>query len=110
MAAIYGGHVAILRVLLEHQACASVRDGQGRTALHYAAFIGLSASEIKPMLLDKGVPIDARERHGRTALMVAVRSSRIEPLNVLLSRGANLHLQDISGRSPLRQAVANAES
>lgn len=48
-------------------------------------------------LLAKGLPIDAADIKGRTALMLAAQHGRAETVRLLLSKGANARARDKSG-------------
>lgn len=56
-------------------------------------------------LLAEGVPLDATNEVGYTALMSAARSYRLEVLAFLLNSGADVHHRDIYGHTPLHCAV-----
>jgi ankyrin repeat protein len=60
------------------------------TPLHYAARAGRDANVV--LLLDHGVPIDARAGDGGTALLWAVTAKRVATVRLLLDRGANARL------------------
>jgi ankyrin repeat protein len=56
--------------------------------------------------LDAGTEPNANDRHGLTLLMEAVYRNRLDMVNVLLSRGANVHLKDhLYGRTALHWAT-----
>jgi ankyrin repeat protein len=48
--------------------------------------------------------LDARDEHGRTALMRAVMQNKLKVVRLLLDRGADPNLPDNSGSTPLQQA------
>jgi uncharacterized protein len=58
--------------------------------------------------LSRGAAIDARNEQGRTALMLAVDSRRIETILALVRAGANLDVQDNIRWTAMTWAVANA--
>ena len=45
-------------------------------------------------LLTKGANINGRDKLGRTPLMLAAMADRVQIVSLLLSRGANMDLQD----------------
>ncbi|MFN8011123.1 MAG: ankyrin repeat domain-containing protein [Holophagaceae bacterium] len=78
------------------------RDGEGRTFLHrmHASMPGVK------LLLDLGLDVNARDAHGRTALVTAVEDLVIpEILKLLLEKGADPNLADARGVTPLMRAA-----
>jgi ankyrin repeat protein len=65
-AAVADGHLACLRVLLDHGAQLDATDDRGITLLMWAAI--WHQPEIARELVRRGVSIEARDRAGRTAL------------------------------------------
>jgi hypothetical protein len=57
-------------------------------------------------LLDGGVPINATTREGRTALHLAAFGGKVETIDYLLSRGADVNAISLYGDSPLGEALA----
>lgn len=45
-------------------------------------------------LLDAGVPVDARDSRGRTALLAATHANRIDVAHLLIQRGADVNAKD----------------
>ena len=56
-------------------------------------------------LLAKGVDIDARDRYGQTALMLAAHAGHIEVVEVLIAHRANLNVTAKYGLSALMLAI-----
>jgi ankyrin repeat protein len=56
--------------------------------------------------LDQGADIEARDVHGRTALMLAVLNGHARLVEELLTRGADPNAADADGVTPLRAAAA----
>jgi uncharacterized protein len=52
-------------------------------------------------LLDNNIDVNLTDRHGVSALMVAAGRGRIANVKLLLTRGANVNLQDFQGLWPL---------
>src|SRR5579871_6707820 len=48
-------------------------------------------------LLDKGAPLEATDRNGRTALMLAAQHGRLDTVKMLLDRGAKADARDKLG-------------
>lgn len=71
-------------------------------ALHLAAERGDVAA--LRAALDAGVPVDAPDAKGRSALQVAVAAGRLEAARVLMAAGADPKRADPSGTTPLSLA------
>lgn len=74
------------------------------TLLHSAVRSG--NPEWLKLLLERGVPVDARERLGETALHEAARLGNMEMVALLLTHGADPTARDDSGALPLDKAPA----
>lgn len=61
-------------------------------------------------LLAAGADVDARDRHGQTALMLAARHGRRELAALLVAHGADLDVTAKYGLSALMLAVVNAHA
>jgi ankyrin repeat protein len=73
-----------------------------------AAFRG--KREIVVQLVDSGVPLDARDADGETALISAAKWGRAELVRELLARGADPALQDIWGMGALGWAASRVDA
>ena len=60
-------------------------------------------------LLDQGVPVDARDERGRTALAAAASNGKTEVFHFLLERGADPSARSDDGASVLSAAVYGSE-
>jgi len=58
-------------------------------------------------LLDAGAEVDARDKAGETALLMA-SERQLDVVNLLLARGAKVNAKDKAGWTPLMQASYNA--
>jgi type II secretory pathway predicted ATPase ExeA len=76
-----------------------------REALFRAVTAG-NQRQVK-LLLAARVPIEAADRHGWTALMVAVRDHHPEIVRLLLTRGANANATNTEGETALIHAADN---
>lgn len=105
----------VARVLLAHGAPINARGRVGQTPLHVVTqgrclggptrvsddwtnvrdFLGLLR-----LFIDNGAAIDATDREGRTALHLAARCSDAELTRVLVTAGADVNAQRLTGRSP----------
>lgn len=107
VAAGLGKKDAVWRIL-ERDAAAVSKPGPlwSLSALHFAAYRGHPAT-VK-LLLQRGSPIDARARAGRTALHYAAMGGNEECVRVLMEHGASLELRDSWPRwklTPLQRAA-----
>jgi hypothetical protein len=59
--------------------------------------------------LDAGAQIDAQDHNGETALMAALRANKGAVVELLLARGANVHLTDLGGNTAHDYAWDSAE-
>ncbi|TCW82753.1 hypothetical protein C5O80_16620 [Burkholderia sp. SRS-46] len=53
-----------------------------------------NAGEIRA-LLDRGAQVDARDRHGRTPLLIATHGNRVDAARVLIDAGADVNAKDM---------------
>eukprot|EP00232_Nephroselmis_pyriformis_P027719 CAMPEP_0182869316 /NCGR_PEP_ID=MMETSP0034_2-20130328/9860_1 /TAXON_ID=156128 /ORGANISM="Nephroselmis pyriformis, Strain CCMP717" /LENGTH=185 /DNA_ID=CAMNT_0025001767 /DNA_START=45 /DNA_END=602 /DNA_ORIENTATION=- len=79
------GDLAVVELLLQHNADMSAVDGQSRTPLHYAVLH--EKNEVAKVLLRRGANARARDCNGKTALDCAMETGRIadDELFVLLA-------------------------
>jgi len=101
----------IVKLLLDSGA--NINDStNGWSPLIHAARYGANIELVK-LLLDRGADIEAKSKHGRTALMhIAKHASSSTELNIvklLLSYGTNIDTQDIDGWTPLMAAIYNID-
>ncbi|MGB9610311.1 MAG: ankyrin repeat domain-containing protein, partial [Bryobacteraceae bacterium] len=79
-------------------------DSTGATALHDAALAGHAA--LVALLVDRGAPVDARERDsGLTPLMVAASWGHEAVVGLLLERGADRTLRNHAGKDARQLAL-----
>ncbi|MDR2793722.1 MAG: ankyrin repeat domain-containing protein [Treponema sp.] len=93
------GNAAMLPLLITPETVMQ-SDGAGNTILHITVAYGAGADTITT-ILDKGAPVDARNKAGDTSLTIAVRQND-EPIGtLLLSRNADIFAANAKGESPL---------
>jgi hypothetical protein len=97
-AAAQGGHVEVLRILIDAGAEARERDTVGRTPLHAA-----KNAEVVALLLELGVSPDVRSSAGETPLMTTAGATAA--VERLLVAGARPNLRDAEGLTALHRAV-----
>lgn len=81
-----GGHAAVARVLLDHDADADAADSEGYTPLIVASVLGFGA--VVEMLLGAGADVAYANELGETALHFAASRDRDQIAAVLLAHGA----------------------
>jgi ankyrin len=104
-------HAEIVGDLLERGADLAATDRFGETALHRVADLrrtnGPKAARVAMLLIERGAPVDARNRDLVTPLHQAVRARNLAVVEVLLDRGANPNAGDKRGSTPLHRASSS---
>ncbi len=102
--AIRAKNVIGIKLLLEKGADPTVRNENSDTPIHLAAAAFNKNSAILDLLLanEKKIDFDERNNAGMTALHVALKESNVEAARFLLSKGANPHIADENGVTPLQ--------
>ncbi len=100
---IYYGNTYCVKKFLEQGMDPNVRDGLGKTPLHYAAMYGYR--DIAELLLDHGADPNARDWGGQTPLHWAVGNGHVSVIELLLERGADPNARDANGNTPLHIAA-----
>jgi ankyrin repeat protein len=100
-----GDHDAV-RALLQQGADVNAAEGDGMTALHWAALSG--DVEMAKMLLYAGASVKASTRLGAfTPLLLASKSGEAPMISVLLEAGANANDATTTGTTALMLAAAS---
>lgn len=102
-----GGHLDIVKLLLDAGANPNRADQQSFYPLHLAA--SACAHEICSLLLAAKATVDVTTNKGGTPLHVAAATGCSTVLQVLLKQGANLEAKDSYDATPLLVAAAEGE-
>lgn len=95
-----------LELLLRYGADPNAVDPRGQTALMWLAKTFTYVAEEKAEALIKaGASLEARDRDGETALILAASKGRTSVVQALLDHGANIEARDHRGRTPLLAAA-----
>jgi len=105
--AVKSGSVGSLRQLLARDASlVRVRDKDGSTPLHWAAWKG--HREVARLLLDAGAEVNARNKNrhwGTTPLHAAAHGNQVDVAKLLLARGAKINAKNLHSRTPLGETT-----
>jgi ankyrin repeat protein len=85
----------------------NARDEEGNTALIYASRFFVRGWQRRNgwELLQKGADVNAANRKGETALIVAATQYEAEGAQLLLEKGANVNAKTKTGKTALMQAI-----
>lgn len=99
---------AVIRYLLKKGGDPNYRGRQGWTPLMFAAYQWRDGSPQMAALISAGAGLDATNRDGSTALMLAARTDSAQNVDYLLKKGANPAICDRLDRNALDQARQNS--
>jgi ankyrin repeat protein len=99
--------VAAVRSLLQDGADVNLRQTDGATALHWAAYHG--DAELAALLLEAGADASAANRNGSTPLWLASNQGDAAVLETLLAGGADANEALPLGRRPLMLAARSGK-
>ncbi|RFU26254.1 hypothetical protein B7463_g10090, partial [Scytalidium lignicola] len=101
--AVFSGHEAVIRLLLENGANSEAVNPRGQTALHLAAEKGHKS--VTQMLLHKGANYNARGADGCTALHFAALGGHDAVVRLLLEKPIDIDAKNIHGHTALHSAA-----
>ena len=99
--------LSVLRALLEKHTDPNVRQGDGATALHWAAH--WDDMKAATLLIQAGATVNAINDNGVTALALASTNGSAPMVALLLAAGADPNLARPSGETPLMMAARTWE-
>lgn len=103
-----GGRIDNVKALLDVGAEVGRRDALRRTALHRV--VKQPFPEIVALLVEHGIPLEARDQSGRTALNTACEAKRYpDVVATLIAAGADVNTADETGDTPLHNAANDPE-
>ena len=84
-------------------------DENGMSALHVAGFLG--ADQVIPLLVEKGAPVNFRDKDGRTALHLAAHEGHTSSVAALMDQKADPAIKEnVGGMTALHLAVTQKRS
>jgi ankyrin repeat protein len=106
--AAMNGNIAAVRALLKQHTDINVPQGDGTTALHWAAVRG--DVELARLLIESGANVNARTRNGDlTPLFMAARNGSAPIIELLLKAGVDPNVADVNGTSALMYAAISGK-
>jgi ankyrin repeat protein len=101
-AAARAGHIDIISLLLEHGAYVDARNNRGETPLLRAAWAGKRDAGWYP--ISHGADINSADYKKFTPVFLAFKGD-VTSARILIERGAEIHIRNIEGDTPLHQAI-----
>ncbi|CAI8047040.1 Ankyrin repeat domain-containing protein 29 [Geodia barretti] len=109
MTASFGGHVEIVRLLVEAKAQLNIQGKEdGVTALHLAAQEG--KADVVRLLTEAGAQLDIQKTDGATPLYMACQKGHSDVVEILIRNGANINLPRHEGATPVFIASQEGQS
>lgn len=104
--AVDSGNMELMEYMLADGANIECFDNQGWTPLHRTALVGARTEGVCEVLLRYGAKIDRVDKDMKTPLMNATISNKGQIAQILISRGADVYLQNKDGRTAYDLACA----
>ena len=98
------GNIDAMNVLLSAGANRTIEDADGDTWIHYAIY-GNCSKEVLQSIIDQGADVNATNNNNSTALIQASSKGNIDAINVLLSAGANMAIQNVVDNTWIHCAI-----
>ncbi|XP_072109601.1 inversin isoform X2 [Mobula birostris] len=102
-AAVLGGHVSTVKLLLEHGAQVDAMDVMKHTPLFRACEMG--HKEVIQTLIEGGGRVDLLDQDGHSPLHWAALGGNADVCQILIQNLINPNVQDFAGRTPLQCAA-----
>ena len=96
------GHVAIARILLDHNADVNSRDEHNSTPLHEAS--GSGNLDVMQLLLGRDADVNVFDDRGDSPLYRASRYQKFDAANLLIRAGVDVNVRDKFNSTPLHEA------
>jgi len=100
--AIDSGKTELIKTILKFKPRLNVTDQAGNTPLHLAVLAQVLLN-VKALLKENNVNIDAVNGRGKTPLHLAAVNKKTEIVRFLVNSGANCLIKDESGNTPLHE-------
>jgi ankyrin repeat protein len=108
--AAYEGFLEVTRTLVERNADINVQRDNGQTPLHQG-MIGIYDNvhqryfDVIRYFLEQGADVDAQDCYSSTPLHLASYEGSIKAMKILPGYGANVHVRNNDGQTPLHEAL-----
>ena len=93
-----------VKLLLEMKADPNISDTNGHTSLH-AGILGRCTNDILREIITYKVYLNAQNKNGETALLLACSRSQQDSIRILLKAGSNTNIENNDGDACLHAAV-----
>lgn len=102
--AAFGGHLEIVKYLVEKNANLEAKDALNHTPLHAASVAG--RLEVVKYLADKNIHlVEEKDNYGLTPLHRAAWQGHVEVVKYLVDKGSCFNTVDYAGKTPLLLAI-----